>query len=129
MRRETGRPPMGGFVSNAFSRGAGLRAALLAGASAIALVTLGQPAAWAGCSGALETISVPNFPGPVAGDSAGVTINPGASVLGGPTGVAAMNCGINALSNSGRISGANATIGAAGGGVDAAWSAHSSTRA
>ena len=80
------------------------RASLLAGASLIALAALGAPdRAFAACSGKNQTISSPSFPGPIFGKGGNITVDAGASVAGGPTGVYAKNCGIGALTNSGAI--------------------------
>ena len=92
------------------------RAGLLAGASLVALATLGEPgSAWASCSGAGHTISSPSFPGPVFGTGGDITVDAGASVAGGPTGVYAQDCGIGVLSNSGAIDGAAGASGGPGG--------------
>jgi PEP-CTERM motif len=101
--------PRHGGVSNA---------ALLAGASVLVLVPLGSSRPAAACSGADQVISSPSTPGPIFGTGGDITVDSGASVAGGPTGVYAQNCGIGALSNSGAIDGA---AGASGGiGVRAA---------
>ena len=97
------------------------RAALLAGASLAALAALGSPSASAACSNVSQVVSTSTF-GPILGtwdgsSSAGnITVKSSGAISGGPTGVAAANCGINALSNSGGIFGANTTtFGVAGG--------------
>ena len=90
------------------------RAALLAGASLVALAALAAPdRALAACSGQNQTISSPSFPGPIFGKGGDITVDAGASIAGGPTGVYAKNCGIGALSNSGAIGGAAAALRAA----------------
>ena len=92
------------------------RAALLASASLIVLAALGLPsAARAACSGANQTISSPSTPGPIFGKGGNITVDAGASVAGGPTGVYAKNCGIGALTNRGGIGGAAGVSGGAGG--------------
>src|SRR5271155_3610521 len=91
------------------------RAALLAGASLVALATVEGPCPAAACSGADQTISSPLFPGPIFGTGGDITIDAGASVAGGPTGVFAQDCGIAALSNSGSIGGTAAASGGRGG--------------
>ncbi len=76
------------------------RAALLAGASLVVLGALATPdRALAACSGANQTISSPSTPGPIFGKGTGgnITVDAGASVAGGPTGVYAKNCGIGTL--------------------------------
>ena len=71
------------------------RAALLAGVSLVALGAFAAPdRALAACSGKDQTISSPSFPGPVFGKGGDITVDAGASVAGGPTGVYARNCGI-----------------------------------
>src|SRR5271166_4302517 len=80
------------------------RAALLAGASLVALAALTAPdRAFAACSGKNRTISSSSTPGPIFGKGGNITVDAGASIAGGPTGVYAKNCGIGALSNSGAI--------------------------
>ena len=80
------------------------RPALLASGSLIALAALGAPSAsWASCNGKNQTISSPSTPGPIFGKGGNVTVNAGASIAGGPTGVYARNCGIGALTNRGSI--------------------------
>jgi hypothetical protein len=77
------------------------RTALLAGASLVALAALAAPdQALAACSGHNRSISSPSTPGPVFGKGGNITVDAGASIAGGPTGVYAENCGIGALSNS-----------------------------
>jgi PEP-CTERM motif len=91
------------------------RAALLAGDSVFPLAALGSPRPAAACSGADQIISSPATPGPVFGTGGDVTVDPGASVAGGPTGVYARNCGIGALNNNGAIGGAAGASGGPGG--------------
>ncbi len=92
------------------------RPTLLASASLIALATLGEPgSAWAGCSGADRTISSSPFPGPILATGGDITVDAGASVAGGPTGVYAQDCGIGVLSNSGAIDGGAGALGVPGG--------------
>jgi hypothetical protein len=92
------------------------RAALLASASLIVLAALGAPdRALAACSGHNRTISSPSTPGPIFGQGGNITVDAGASIAGGPTGVYAKNCGIGALTNSGAIGGATGATGGPGG--------------
>ena len=101
------------YPVNSFTQaGVGLsRPALLASASLIALAALGGPdRALAACSGKNQTISSPSTPGPIFGKGGNITVNAGASIAGGPTGVYAQNCGIGTLSNSGGIGGAAGTF-------------------
>ena len=83
------------------------RAALLAGASLVALAALAAPdRALAACSGKNQTISSPSTPGPIFGTGGNITVDFAGSVAGGPTGVYAKNCGIGTLTNRGGIGGA-----------------------
>jgi hypothetical protein len=59
-------------------------------------------------SGANQVISTPDFPGPVFGTGGNITVEVGASIAGGPTGVYAQNFGIGTLSNQGAIDGGRA---------------------
>jgi hypothetical protein len=93
-----------GLTSILFAKGKP-RSALLTGASTIAFAALGCPGAKAACVPSLQTISILNYPGPIISNGGDITVNSGASVVGGPTGVYASSCGIGALSNSGEISG------------------------
>ena len=52
-------------------------------------------------SGANQIISTPDFPGPVFSTGGNITVEVGASIAGGPTGVYAQNFGIGTLSNQG----------------------------
>jgi hypothetical protein len=91
------------------------RGALLASASLIVLAALALPgAARAACSRANQTIWSASTPGPIFGTGGNITIDSGASVAGGPTGVYAQNCGIGALKNSGAIRGARGAPGGIG---------------
>jgi hypothetical protein len=90
------------------------RGALLVSASFIVLAALGLPGE-ASCNGTNQIISSPSTPGPILATGGDITIDVGAGVAGGPTGVAAQNCGIGALSNSGAIGGAAGGHGGAGG--------------
>jgi fibronectin-binding autotransporter adhesin len=56
-------------------------------------------------SGANQVISAPDFGGPVFGTGGNITVELGASIEGGPTGVYAQNFGIGTLSNQGAIFG------------------------
>ena len=77
---------------------------------------LGEPgAASAGCSDADRTISSSSFPGPILATGGDITVDAGASVAGGPTGVYAQDCGIGVLSNSGAIDGGAGALGVPGG--------------
>ena len=92
------------------------RTALLASASLIVLAALGAPdAASAGCNDKNQTISSPSTPGPIFSTGGNITIDAGASVAGGPTGVYAQHCGIGVLSNSGAIDGGGGALGVPGG--------------
>jgi hypothetical protein len=91
------------------------RAALLAGASLIALAALGTPeAANATCSGADQTISGLTL-GPVFSTGGAITVLGGGTVAGRPTGVSAASCFLTALTNSGTISGGTGGASAVGG--------------
>src|SRR5271166_6202497 len=93
-----GRARQGERLSNISTFGGGARisrAALLAGASLVALAALAAPdRALAACSGKNQTISSPSFPGPIFGKGGNITVDAVASIAGGPTGVYARNCGI-----------------------------------
>ncbi len=92
------------------------RPALLASASLIVLAALGAPdAAWAACNDKNHTISSSSIPGPIFSTGGNITIDAGASVAGGPTGVYAQHCGIGVLSNSGAIDGGGGALGVPGG--------------
>jgi hypothetical protein len=76
-RRARAQQGEGLFNISTLSGGARVsRASLLAGASLVALATLGAPgAAWAGCSGADQTISSPSFPGPILATGGDITVD------------------------------------------------------
>ena len=65
-------------------------------------------------SGANQVISTPDFPGPVFGTGGNITVDVGASIAGGPTGVYAQNFGIGTLSNQGAINGGPGSLGSPG---------------
>ena len=80
------------------------RAALLAGASLIALAALGPSgAAQAACTRPEQAITG-SISGPVFSNGGAITISGTGEVIGGAEGVYAQNCGITTLSNSGLIS-------------------------
>jgi hypothetical protein len=62
-----------------------------------------------------QVISTADYPGPVYSDGGDITVDAGASIAGGPTGVYAENYGIGTLSNNGEIIGANFAGGVQGG--------------
>ncbi len=105
MKLEGDRRAREGLTAHSGRQGRHLRAALLAGISAIAFAALGVSTARADCSGASQTIS--GSSGPVTGTGGDITVNPGASVSGEwPTdAVFAQNCGISTLRNTGAIFG------------------------
>ena len=111
-----GRKSAHGLTSILFAGGKP-RSALLAGASTIAFAALGCPAVEAACFPSPQTISILNYPGPIISNGGDITVNSGASVAGGPTGVYASSCGIGALSNSGEISGLSPAAAPAFGGI------------
>ncbi len=93
------------------ARGRSLRAALLAGASVIALAALGAPGAALACSGANQTISTV-VSGPILSTGGSITVLKTGTVDGAPTGVNALSCSISTLTSNGSIfGGAGATDG------------------
>ena len=66
-------------------------------------------------SGADQIISTPDFPGLVFGTGGNITVEVGASVAGGPTGVYAQKFGIGTLSNQGAIDGGTGAANSVGG--------------
>ena len=90
------------------------RAALLAGASLIALAALGAPDVARACVPSLQTISMPTA-GPVLSNSGAITVTSSGTINGGPDGVDAPTCSISTLMNNGAIGGAAGGPSAAGG--------------
>jgi hypothetical protein len=97
------------------------RAALLAGASLVALAALAAPdQALAACSGHDQTISTSRT-GPVHSNGGAITVTGSGSILGGPSGDAGGDgvssaSTITTLSNGGTISGGSGTTVSAGAG-------------
>src|ERR1700722_4387073 len=90
------------------------RAALLAGASLIALAALVAPDVARACIPSLQTISTPTL-GPVLSNSGAIAVTSSGSIAGGPNGVDASNCNISTLMNNGAIGGHVGGASAAGG--------------
>src|SRR5580658_7489352 len=94
-------------ASNISTFGSGVRisrAALLAGASLIALAALGAPGTALACTGADQTISTV-VSGPIFSTGGTITVLGSGTIDGAPTGVAALSCAITTLTNSGAIDG------------------------
>lgn len=92
----------------------GTRAALLAGASIIALATFGAPSTASACSWLDQTIST-SATGPILATNGSITVDGGVTVTGHPTGVSAASCGISTLTANGLIVGGLGAVSAAGG--------------
>jgi hypothetical protein len=91
----------------------GTRAALLAGASMIALATFGAPSTASACSGLDQTI--PNsVAGPILGTNGSINVD-GGVITGHPTGISAASCGISTLTANGLINGGPGGASAPGG--------------
>jgi hypothetical protein len=90
------------------------RAALLAGASLIALAAFGAPDVARACVPTPQTISTPTG-GPVLSNGGAITVTSSGSIAGSPDGVDAPTCSVSTLMNSGSISGAGGAAGAPGG--------------
>ncbi len=92
--------------------GGGGQAALMAGASLIALAALGAPAASA-CSGHNQTIS--NLvTGPIFSTGGQITVLASGTVTGDPDGVDVIDCSATTLTNQGEIPGQNGVYGFGG---------------
>ena len=107
VNRRTGRGP-DHIPAVGCSCGGGSRAALLAGASLIALAALGAPEAARACSGLDQTIST-SVNGPILSTNGAITVT-GSGIISGsegtnPDGVDAFSCSISVLTNSGAING------------------------
>jgi hypothetical protein len=106
--RGCGRAGRGLRMSNplrAAGGGLGLRGALLASASLIALASFSAPdPARAACNGVDQTFSK-TVKGPILSTGGKITVNAAGVINGGPTGVDAASCSISTLSNLGVISG------------------------
>jgi hypothetical protein len=97
------------------------RAALLASASLVALSAFGAPGAALACSGIDQTFST-SVNATVNSNGGAISVLAGGQILGAPDGVDAFSCPLPTLGNSGRIIGANNTLGQmfAGAGVNIA---------
>jgi hypothetical protein len=92
----------------------GSRAALLAGASLIALAALGALDDARACVPSSQTISAPTV-GPVLSNDGAIIVTSTGVISGGPDGVDAPTCSISTLSNNGTVAAAAGGAGAAGG--------------
>src|SRR5271165_5987646 len=117
------------FPSFAVVEGArGSRSAWLAGASLIALAAFGAPrTAFAGCTGADQTLPATVQPGPVTATNGAITLPSGGTINGGPDGVDSLTCSITTLTNNGTINAGSGLVPAPTGSRVGAGVANSNT--